>query len=177
MEPPGEATGALSAARTRGRVAALCGLVALAAGCGGAEDDFRAEAQAICRDHGERIEAVGRPADLQDLAETSSEVAGIVEEQLAALRELEPPDSIRGDFEEWLRLGDEAVENAREIQDAAGDDDQERINELAGAAIQNELSADRLARDLELPDCMIEQDGAGEPADDGGPVVTVGTDG
>lgn len=148
----------------------------IAAGCGGAEDDFREDAQAICRDYGERIEAVGRPADLEDLAETSGEVAGLLEEQVAELRELEPPDSLRRDFEEWLRLGDEAVGNAREIQDAAGGDDQERINELAGAAIRNGLSADRLARDLGLPDCMIEQDGTGEPSEDA-PVVTVGTDG
>jgi len=173
--PPGTAREQSSAAQTRGRFAALCGVVVLAAGCGGAEGGFRERAQAICAEYDERIGEIARPADLQELAGTSSEVADLLEEQIAELRELDPPGGLAGDFEEWLRLNEEAVENAREIGAAAADDDQERINELAGAAERNELDADRLARDLELSACMIETDAPAEPSDEG-PVVTVGTD-
>lgn len=172
--PGGRAKGRRAPLRAGGRVAALCAGLLFAAACGGgAEEDFREEARAVCTEYGERIEAVGRPVDLEELEGTAGEIADLLEQQIAELRALEAPDELAVDYEQWLTLNEEAVENAREIQAAAAEADQERINELAGAAAQNALGADRLARDMELPECMVEGEDAGEPGDDDAPVVTV----
>lgn len=135
---------------------ALATALALAA-CGGNSDaDFRDRAQAVCTTYAKQIEAIGTPSDITQLADTSGKTADLLEKQIAELEALEAPGSLAGDFAQWMKLNGEALTNARAIQAAAGEQDQQRITELAGDAGRNTLSADRLARDLELPGCMIE---------------------
>ena|GEM_PF-5722828 len=131
---------------------------ALFAGCGGS--DFQAEAQKVCARYAERIAAVDRPADLKQLAGTSGQIAELIDQQVGELRKLEAPGDQADGFARWLRLTTEAAANARALQTAADAGDQTRVNELAGEAARNTLSADRLARDLEIPDCMVESEGA-----------------
>lgn len=126
----------------------------LAAGCGGS--DFREEAQAVCTRYAQQLDGVDRPADLRELGETSGRIADLITAQVGELRALDAPGERAADFERWLKLTTEAAANARAVQEAARANEQPRVNELAGEAARNTLSADRLARDLQLPDCMIE---------------------
>lgn len=126
----------------------------LVAGCGGS--DFREDAQAVCTRYSQQIEGVDRPGDLRELGDSSGQIADLITEQVDELRELDAPGDQAADFDRWLELTSEAAANARAIQEAARAGEQPRVNELAGEAARNSLSADRLARDLQLPDCMIE---------------------
>jgi hypothetical protein len=138
--------------------AAGCALVLAAAGCTGeGGDDFAQEANALCADYDERIGAVATPADLGDLADSAEEIAGLIEEGTAALRELEAPAGLAPAFEDWLALNDEAAANAREISAAAEDGDRDRIVDLAELAEQNEAEADALAEELGLDECLVEE--------------------
>jgi hypothetical protein len=142
--------------------AAGCALVVAAAGCTGeGGGDFAGEANALCADYDDRIAAIETPGDLADLAASAEEIAVLIEEGTAALRELEPPEDLAARFEEWLALNDEAAENAREISAAAEDGDQERIVDLAELAGQNEAEADALAEELGLDECLVEEEAEG----------------
>jgi hypothetical protein len=135
--------------------AAGCALLLAAAGCSGGGGDFAAEAGAVCADYDERIAAVGAPADLDALAASAAEIAGLIEEGTARLRELEPPEEQAAGFAEWLALNDRAAASARELSDAAGAGERERIVELAEQAERDEARADGLARELGLADCVV----------------------
>jgi hypothetical protein len=142
----------------RGVRAAGCALVLAAAGCAGdGGGGFAAEANALCADYDERIGAVATPADLGDLADSAEEIAGLIEEGTAALRELEAPAGLAPAFEDWLALNDEAAANAREISAAAEDGDRDRIVDLAELAEQNEAEADALAQELGLDECLVDE--------------------
>ena len=141
--------------RTR---AAGCALLLAAAGCnGGGGNDFAEQANAVCADYDERISAVEAPADLDALAASAEEIAALIEEGTAALRELEPPADLADGLGEWLDLNDEAAANARQISAAAEAGERERIVELAAFAEENEAAADALAEDLGLDECLVEE--------------------
>jgi hypothetical protein len=124
-----------------------CALVLAAAGCsGGGDDDFAAEANAVCADYDERIAAIETPADLDALSRSAEEIAALIQEGTAALGELEPPEDLADGFGEWLELNDEASANARQISAAAEAGDRERIVELAA-----------LAEELGLEECLVEE--------------------
>lgn len=147
--------------RARAALIALA-LLAAAAGCagigdGGDEETFREAAEEICADYDAKIEAVAPPTDLVALADSSTEIADLLEEQQAELRELSVPGGLSSSFSEWLELNDEAIENAREISMAAEEQEEARIRELAQLAQRNARQADRLANDLEIRTCMIEE--------------------
>ena len=87
-----------------------CALLLAAAGCSGdGGDDFAAQANAVCADYDERIAAIETPADLDALAGSAEEIAGLIEQGTATLRELEPPADLADGFGEWLDLNDEAA--------------------------------------------------------------------
>jgi hypothetical protein len=131
-----------------------------AAGCfggGGSADEFRTAAEQVCTEYDEKIDAVVNPTDIADLERSSTEIADLLEEQQAELQELSPPGNLSRQFADWLELNEDGIANAREISSAAADDDQARIRELAGLAQQNARQADRLANDMGIRRCMIEE--------------------
>lgn len=147
--------------RARGALLAVAALV-VTAGCAGGGDVgdeglFREAAEQVCADYDARIEAVDAPPDLVALAESSTEIADLLDEQQAELEELPVPGSLSGRFDDWLELNEGAIANAREISAAAEEQDEARIRELAQLAQQNARQADRLANDLEIRTCMIEE--------------------
>ena len=87
----------------------------------------------------------------------AEEIAGLIEQGTATLRELEPPADLSSGFGEWLDLNDEAAANARGISAAAEAGDRERIVELAGLAEQNEADATRSPEELGLEECLVEE--------------------
>ena len=145
----------------RTRVAG-CTLLLAAAGCtGGSGSDFAGEANALCADYDERIAAVETPADLDALDRSAEEIAALIEEGTAALRELEPPEDLEDGFDDWLDLSDQSAANARQISAAAAAGDRERIVELAALAEQNEADADALAEELGLEECLVAEGSEG----------------
>lgn len=136
--------------------------VVLATGCGGSDSEFRERAQAICAKYNKEIEAIERPGSLKELADTSGRIAGLIEKQLEEMRELKAPGDVADDYQRWLKLTSEAVGNANAIKQAAANGDQQRVNVLAGEAARNTLSSDRIARDMEIPGCMVEREDEGD---------------
>lgn len=134
-------------------------LLGLAGGCMGGEDadGFREQADAICADYDGRIAEIAPPTDLDALAASSGEIADLLEARLAQLEALGPPEGAEADYEDWLRLNEEAVVNARAIQEAAAAEDEGRIGELADGAQDNERRSDELADELGLEECLIDE--------------------
>jgi hypothetical protein len=135
---------------------------ALAMGGCGSDSGFRNRAEAVCTAYDTRIESVARPTSAEELVRTAGEIADLLEAQLGELKALDPPESLANDYAAWLVLNEEAVENAQAIVAAARTDDRQRIGDLAAAAEQNEVRADRLARDMGIPECMILEEGLAE---------------
>ncbi len=142
----------------RTALAGAAALVLLAAGCGGGDgNDFREQADAICADYQERIDAVEVPSSLQELAGSAAEVAGLIEDGTAELAELEPPDDLEDAYGDWIGLNEQGAARLREISAAAEQDDQARVQELAGLADRNEREADARAEELGLEDCAADE--------------------
>ena len=138
-------------------VAALGATLTVAAGCAGGGDGFRHDANAICAEFEAEIDAVETPTSFDQLNESAAQVADLLEEATAELRELDPPGDLEDAYGDWLDLNDAAVANARKISDAAEQEDQAQITELAGLAEQNEQEADALAEQLDLDECKTDE--------------------
>lgn len=138
-------------------------LAALAAGCGGGggggsgerltRADWVAAADAVCRELKERLDDLGEPGDLADLAKLTGKALPIVEDELGRLRELRPPAELQAEVNAWLATGDESLETLRAVGKAADQGDLAAVSRIGAEAQRNEQRSDRLARGLGLTDC------------------------
>jgi hypothetical protein len=136
--------------------------VLVAAGCSGGSaepevpltaEQWAREADRICAEFEGRLEALERPRDLEALAAMAAEAEEIAEEGLDALRRLDPPETQEERVDEWLARNAENVRAIGELRDAADEGQEQRVQELASKAVDNEAAADRLASELGLDDC------------------------
>ena len=135
-------------------------VVALAlAACGGdgddeAEDQFLAEANAVCADYGPKLELIPPPAqDVDEWAAIGADMADLLEASVNELRLLVPPDGLADDFGEWLALRTEMATAMRDVQAAGGLHDEPAV--ASGLAQVNDAMAvaDPLAEQIGLVDC------------------------
>lgn len=135
--------------------------VILAAGCGGDGDrltreEFVSQAEAICEDYDARIEDLGEPENEEQLGEYTDELVRLVEEGVAEFRELRPPEELQDEYDRWMDSNEEAVDAARELDQAVEEQDSERLGQIATEVEQKEEEADELARDLGLEECATD---------------------
>ncbi len=76
-----------------------------------------------------------------------------LEDGLADLRELEPPEELEEDYDAWLATGDDAVDRIGELRAAAEAEDQDAVEALFDTADESDEESDQLARDLGLDEC------------------------
>lgn len=127
--------------RTRPRVTVgLASLTLLiSAGCGGtggsgerlSEAEWIARADVICAEGAAQLEALGVPESAEELAGVSpqefvdlmSRTVEIGEEQLDALRQLNPPAEALADYEQLLELTEQQVQITRDLKKATEEGD------------------------------------------------------
>lgn len=144
----------------RGLAAAILvvGVAALAA-CGGDGGDelsaaeLREQADAICADAEEKVEAIPEPQSLDDVETYLDRVVPIFRDQISRLQELNPPEELQEDWDRAMDLNEENLEAAEDAQQAAEDGDQEGVREALERGGRHEQELDRLAGRLGLQTC------------------------
>ncbi len=142
---------------------AAAGLIAVGCGGGGdggrlSEAEFRAQANAVCLKYDERIEALGEPESLEEVPEFVDQALPIIEEGVAELRELEPPEELEADYDRMLAETERSVGVAQRLRDAAAEGDQQALQDAFEEGNAADSQSDRIARELGLDECADETD-------------------
>jgi hypothetical protein len=141
--------------------ALLIGLIAAAtlaqASCGGddglSRDELVSEADAVCARYEQELDELAEPRNVEDVERLAEEAKPIIEDGLDELRELEPPEELADEYDEWISQNEESVDVLDELREAASEGDVQRIQDVLQEAQQAEREADELARELGLQDC------------------------
>lgn len=130
----------------------------LLAGCGGGGDrlsraEFVEQATAICDSFDQRVDALAEPQSLEEIETLGQELGEILDEGLAELRELEPPEELEEPYDRYLASGDEVADQLDELVEAAADGNQAAVGRAAteGEAISERAVA--LAAAAAIPGC------------------------
>ena len=116
-------------------------------------DEWADEVDQICADSGEAIDALGEPADLDELATMAADAADLVAEARDDIEALGTPDENQDEVEEWLALLDEQADLYPDIIDAAEANDQDALEEVADEISGLQEEARAIAADLGLEEC------------------------
>jgi len=146
--------------RAAGAVAALA-LAGVAAGCGGGDGggdrltkaEYIAQADAICKAANEKIDALGEPASLEEVAALATSAIEIQEGSLAELRALKPPEEDEATLNEAYALVEQQVEVGKKVKAAAEAGDLEAIQTLIAENEPLDDQADKIAADYGLTEC------------------------
>ncbi len=145
--------------RAAAAVAALA-LAGVAAGCGGggggdrlSKEEYIAQADAICKQANEEIDALGEPATLEEIVTLAASAIEIQEESLAELRALKPPEEDEATLNEAYDLVEQQVEVGKQVKAAAEAGDMETIQTLIAENDPLDEQADQIALDYGLTEC------------------------
>jgi flagellar hook-length control protein FliK len=147
------------------RIAGLAGLVVgglLAAGCGGgggdrlSEEEFREQANAICEEYDQKIAALGSPTSPEDIPAFVEKGIPLIEQGLAELRDLNPPEELQEDYDRMLDETEKAIPAARKLSEAAAEEDAAAVQEAIAEGQQADTESDRIATELGLNGCVSE---------------------
>src|SRR3712207_6005331 len=109
----------------------VCAVFALAA-CGGDDDDdgpskdeFVEQADEICKNANEDLEAIEEPSTDDELVSYLNEALDLAEEVQGDLEDVEPPDDVQDDWDKYLENTQEGLDIIEEARDQAegGDTD------------------------------------------------------
>jgi len=140
-------------------LAFLTGAMGLvAAGCGGGSgrltrEELIEEADATCAEFDRQIEDVQEPESLDDIERYVQEIRPIVEEGTNELDDLEPPEELEDEYDDWIEATRSAVDRFDELEEAAASGDEQRIQEVLEGGAEGGEEADRLAQELGFQEC------------------------
>jgi hypothetical protein len=146
----------------RSRVAlATVAVAAALAGCGGgggggtglSAAEFRQQADAICAEFEQKLNALGTPSSLDQLGEFVDKAIGIIEDGNDKLQALEPPTELADDWDRAMEIQDKNLELTHQLQDALNDEDDARIQELLSQLDTSDAESTRLAQNMGLENC------------------------
>ena len=141
---------------------ALTALLVLASACGGdgggggerlSADEFRKQADQICREGDSKLAEVGEPDSLEGLGSYFEDAIPIFRDQTDQLDELQPPENLEDDWNRAIELNRRSLEIAEDAQEAAESKDQKKLQDAVDRGQKNEAELDRLARKLDLKVC------------------------
>ena len=147
----------------RSGLAVVAGAAALfLAACGGGgggsaqsltAEEFRQQADAICKQYEDKLSELGSPSSLDDLGNFVDKAVPIIEEGNNKLSELDAPDDLSGDWDRAMKLQDQNLQVARDLQKAIRDNDTARVQELVSKLDATDAESTRLARNVGLENC------------------------
>ncbi|MBA2348532.1 MAG: hypothetical protein H0V81_09590 [Solirubrobacterales bacterium] len=133
----------------------LAACVALAA-CGGdtlTADEYRKQADAICKDFDAKQKELPDPKSIADFGKLTDEAKPLIEDQIEQLRDLEAPDELKDQAEEAYDLLDQQVPKLDELKAAAKDNDTAKIQSVAESASKLSTQANAKAKEIGLTVC------------------------
>jgi hypothetical protein len=129
----------------------------LVAGCGGDDrltrEEFVSEADAICEEFDQRLDDVPEPESADDVERFADEARPVIEDGLAELRALQPPEELEEQWNELMDKNDEALEVLDDLSQAAASADEARLQEISEEASRQDAETDRIARAIGLENC------------------------
>lgn len=137
----------------------LLGCAAILSACGGgagdrlSAEDFREQANAICAQYNDKVSALGTPTSPEEIPEFVEQGIPLIEEGLAELRALKPPEELEEDYDAMLDETAKAIPAARDLSEAAADQDAAAVQEAIAQGQRADEAADRLATKLGLDSC------------------------
>ena len=154
----------------------LVGLLAfVAVGCGGDdssgdeagsdavdEEQFVSEFDEICLDVSADLDALDTPENNDELAEQANEAIDIASDGLDDMAALTPPADLADEVDDLIEVLSDRIDLFTELQQAAEDDDDDAINDLADENADLETQADELGAAIGL-DCFAD---SGDSSDD-----------
>jgi hypothetical protein len=146
----------------RSRLALFAGvLTLLLAACGGGSgedhdltaDQFRQQADSICRQYEDKIKTLGSPSSLDELGDYVDQVIPIIAEGNGKLAGLQPPEALADDWDRAMALQDQNLGVAKDLQQAIRDQDTAKVQELLQTLDETDAKSNAIARGIGLEDC------------------------
>ena len=133
----------------------VCAVFALAA-CGGDDkEEFISDADEICKNANEDLENIDEPTTDEELAPYLNEALDLAEDVQGDLEDLDPPDDVQDDWDQYLentQEGLDIIEDARD-QAEAGDTDTAQETLQSDEVEQLDEENEELANDIGLEEC------------------------
>jgi hypothetical protein len=145
----------------RRRLFFACAIALAVPGCGGGDDggerlskaEFVSRADAVCTRYEARLGALGQPTNVTELRAFADKALPIAKDGREELGAIRPPAELEDTYDAWLEQGDEAIEIVERLRDAAADNDQAEIQQIAQDAQRADAEANRLAREIGFQQC------------------------
>ena len=151
--------------RVLGVAAAVCAAVLLTACNGGGgtsagsptqgqtADQFRRQADAICRKYEDRLKELGTPTSITDLQEFITKAVPLIEQGNDELHRLTPPGELRAEWDAAMGIEEDNLERLHDLEDAVQSNDLSALQTITKSLDENQAESERLAQRLGLHDC------------------------
>jgi hypothetical protein len=135
--------------------------VLAAAGCGGGDGqlsqaEFRERGNEICARFDKQIDELPVPAATEDIPPYVEKAAPLVEDELAELKALDPPDEAQETLDQMISEEEKVLAAGRSLSDAAEEDDDIALEQALNEGNIASGRADDHARSLGLTECVDE---------------------
>lgn len=141
---------------------ATCAAVLAIAGCGGDEQlteaELREQGNAICARYEKQIDEVPVPSSVEQIPAYVGKAAPIVEDEINALKELDPPDEDQETFDQMIAEAEKTLAAGKSLSDAAEKGDDVAVEEALNEGNAASEKADEHARSLGLTECIDEDE-------------------
>jgi len=131
------------------------------AGCGGEDGqltqaELREQANAVCARYDKQIDAIPVPSAVDQIPAYVAKAAPIVEDEIEALKELDPPDEDQDTFDQMIAEEEKTLAAGRSLGDAAAKGDDVAVEKALNEGNVASEKADEHARTLGLNECVDE---------------------
>jgi hypothetical protein len=111
------------------------------------------EGDAICEEYDQRTQEIPPPQSLGDVDEFVGETRTVIREGIDELKELQPPEELADDYNQWISESEVNLGLLDELEEAAAAGDEARTQELLTEAQEAGARTDRFAADMGFEEC------------------------